>query len=240
VNTNNEDILKKVANFQKGVIHSITPFTTLDFADHLSAIIWFSGCNMRCEYCYNTNIVLDDGKITTDEALNFLKQRVNLIDGVVLSGGEATTFKELPNFAKEVKSLGFDIKLDTNGSNPTMLQKLLEQKLLDFVSLDFKAPSNSHESITHSRLYDNVIQSLELLCKSDIDFEVRTTVHSDLLSIEDIKSMIETLQSIGYTKTYYIQNFQNGCEYLGDIQEQTKPINIEDLQTYFAVEFRNF
>jgi pyruvate formate lyase activating enzyme len=220
----------------QGVIHSITPFSTLDYKDHLSAIIWFGGCNMRCIYCYNKDIVLLEPTITTDQALKFLQSRKNLLDGVVISGGEATIHKELFDFILKVKKLAFDIKLDTNGSNPGLISKLLNLKMVDFISLDFKAPKYSHESITGSKLYDKTIDSLKLLIKSDVRFEVRTTVHSDILSIKDIENINKELKDLNSKAPYFIQNFQNGCQYLGSINEQETPLDLQSLN----INTRNF
>ncbi|MDR0762368.1 MAG: radical SAM protein, partial [Campylobacteraceae bacterium] len=96
-------------------IFDITPFTMLDYPEHLSCIVWFAGCNMRCSYCYNPHIVLGEGNIGIDELLNFLRTRAGRLEGVVLSGGECTLYPELPKLCREIKELGFKIKLDTNG-----------------------------------------------------------------------------------------------------------------------------
>lgn len=91
----------------KKIIYNISPFTLLDFPDKTACILWFAGCNMRCAYCYNPDIVLGKGKKTIKEALNFIKTRKGLLDGVVLSGGECTLYKELPEIAREIKKMGF-------------------------------------------------------------------------------------------------------------------------------------
>jgi pyruvate formate lyase activating enzyme len=120
VNTNSEFSFKN-----DSIIYDITKFTHLDYPDHLAAIIWFSGCNMRCDYCYNKEIVFaKSGSITLREALDFLRSRRGLLDGVVLSGGEATAYELLP-FTQAIKEMGFSIKLDTNGTNFNNLKKLL-------------------------------------------------------------------------------------------------------------------
>ena len=193
---------KEFSSKNAKIIYDITKFTHLDYPDHLAAIIWFSGCNMRCDYCYNKEIVFaKNGAITMQETLDFLSSRVSLLDGVVLSGGEATAY-DLIEFCQAIKEMGFAIKLDTNGTYHNTVKTLLDLHLLDYVALDYKAPQEKFTQITHSRRYDKFSKTLDLLIASDIKFEVRTTVHSDLLSVRDINTIITDLIQRGYTKDY--------------------------------------
>lgn len=189
------------------VIYDLTSFTHLDYPNHLACIVWFSGCNMRCDYCYNKDIVFaKDGKYSYEDILTFLKSRKNLLDGVVLSGGEASSYN-LMEFCKEIKRLGFKIKLDTNGVNFLHVKELLELNLLDYVALDYKAPKNKFTKITHSNKYDEFSKTLDILIHSSIDFEARTTIHNDLLDVDDINEIIIDLSNRGYKGKYYIQEF---------------------------------
>lgn len=202
------------------VIYDISPFSHLDYPDHLSCIVWFSGCNMRCDFCYNADIVFaKGGKYSFHDALEFLKTRVGLLEAVVLSGGEAS-LQELTLFCHKIKELGFKIKLDTNGTNPTQLQKLIDAKILDFIALDYKAPKEKFYAITHSKNFDAFSDSLNLLLASNIEFEVRTTLHADLLDEKDINTIMDDLKKRGYTKTYFIQEFRDTGVNIGNI---TKP-----------------
>lgn len=160
---------------------------------------------MRCAYCYNPDIVLGKGKVSYADALNFLDSRRSLLEGVVLSGGECTLHKDLLWFATEIKKKGFLLKIDTNGSNPAMLESLIEKNLVDYVAIDFKAPCNKYERITKSSLYNSFIQSLNVLQNSSVKFEVRTTVHSALLTQEDVEEMCALLYSKNYQGNYYLQ-----------------------------------
>ena len=199
MNIDKENNLSKDKN-----IYDITKFTHLDYPDHLACIVWFSGCNMRCDFCYNKDIVFaKDGEYSYFDTLEFLKTRVNLLDAVVLSGGEATSHK-LVEFCKQIKKLGFLIKLDTNGTNFNSVKELLELKLLDFVALDYKAPFYKYQDITHSNRYNEFSKTLDLLIQSAINFEVRTTLHNDLLSVDDINIIIKDLTKRGYKNNYYI------------------------------------
>ena len=211
MNTNNEPTLENVnLDFlNKKAIHSFTPFTLLDYPDKSACILWFAGCNMKCDYCYNPEIVFGKGLFYFSEIYSFLKSRKNLLDAVVLSGGECLIHKDIIPFIKLVKSLGFLIKVDTNGSQPKVLEKLIEENLIDYVALDFKGPKEKFFTITKSDLYTQFLSCLELLQASSIPFEIRTTYHSSLLNPEDIAAMQHVLLELGYDKDYYIQNFRN-------------------------------
>lgn len=204
------------------VVYDITKFTHLDYPDHLACIVWFSGCNMRCDYCYNKDIVFaKDGIYSYNDVLDFLKTRVNLLDAVVLSGGEATSH-DLVDFCKQIKELGFLIKLDTNGTNPHAINELLDLNLLDFIALDYKAPKDKFLKITHSNKYDEFSNTLDMLLASPIDFEVRTTLHNDLLNEDDINTIINDLYQRGYKNNYYIQKFLDTKNNIADL---STPIN---------------
>lgn len=200
------------------VIYDLTSFTHLDYPDHLSCIVWFSGCNMRCDYCYNKDIVFaKDGKYSYENILDFLKTRVGLLEAVVLSGGEATTHDLIP-FCRKIKQLGFKIKLDTNGTNFLIVKKLIDEKLLDYVALDYKAPEAKFTQITHSNRYDEFSQTLDFLIKSKLPFEARTTIHNDLLDADDINKIIDDLKKRGYKNSYYIQEFLDTGSNIGNLQ----------------------
>jgi len=203
-------------------IYDITTFTHLDYPDHLSCIVWFCGCNMRCDYCYNKDIVFSkSGNYNFKDVLEFLKTRLGLLDAVVLSGGEATTH-DLVGFCQDIKKLGFKIKLDTNGINYTQIKKLVELDLLDYIALDYKAPQRKFTQITHLNQYDKFSKTLTFLIDFDFDFEVRTTLHNDLLNVNDINTIIQDLVKKGYTKDYYIQKFQDTGSNIANIGLATK------------------
>ena len=221
-------------------IYSITPFTLLDYPHKTACILWFAGCNMRCLYCYNPDIVLGKGKLSFQEVLKFLKTRVNLLDGVVLSGGECTLHKNIIDLILEIKKLGFLVKIDTNGTTPKTLDGLIKEKLIDYVALDFKAPTNKFESITKSNLYSEFFCSLKLLINNNVPFEVRTTLHSSLLIQNDIQKMIDVLEEVNYKGVYYIQNFVNNTKTLTELENSKyNAINLNSLNTKLSVVLRN-
>lgn len=222
-------------------IYDLTPFTLLDYPDNVSAIVWFTGCNFRCDYCYNPDIVFSkEGRITEDEVLDFLKKRVGLLDGVVFCGGEPTFYKNLENFAKKVKNLGFKIKLDTNGTNPNIVQTLLEEKIIDYVALDYKAPEYKFKEITKTNTFDRFEKTLEILINSNIDFEVRTTIHPDLISEDDVNEIILDLYNRGFHKVYYIQNYIHAPN-IGNLGKPSKNFDITKIKKdHINIKFRNF
>ncbi|HSI77140.1 MAG TPA: anaerobic ribonucleoside-triphosphate reductase activating protein [Lunatimonas sp.] len=206
----------------KKPIYSITPFTLLDYPDHTACILWFAGCNMRCGYCYNPEIVTGKGKVSFEKVLTFLEKRKNLLDGVVFSGGECTMHQDLPWYASEVKGLGMKVKIDTNGSRPFMVENLISEKLVDYVALDFKAMPGDFEKVTKSSFFSEFKKSLEILIDNKIQFEVRTTVHSDLISPKVLNQMLSFLDSMGYKGKYFIQHFVKECPTLEELPNSIK------------------
>jgi len=233
VSTNREN-----NSLSANVIYDLTSFTHLDYPNHLSCIVWFSGCNMRCNYCYNKDIVFaKNGKYSYDDILDFLKTRVNLLEAVVLSGGEATSY-DLVLFCRKIKELGFKIKLDTNGTNFLHVKELLELNLLDYIALDYKAPKAKFTQITHSNKFDEFSKTLDFLIGGTIEFEVRTTLHSDLLSVDDINEIIVDLKSRGYKNRYYIQEFLDTGVNIGDIKAPSKKLDRSLLCSDLEITFR--
>jgi len=193
---------------------------------------------MRCSYCYNADIVYaKNGTLSFNDVLDFLKTRIGRLDAVVLSGGEATTH-DLVEFCQEIKKLGFKIKLDTNGTDFLQLKKLIENKLIDYVALDYKAPKNKFQEITKSNKYNTFAMSLSYIIASDINFEVRTTLHSDLLSLEDINEIISDLVDKGYKKNYYIQEFMDTQTNIGNLTAPKKIFDRDKLLNDLDVVFR--
>ena len=144
-------------------------------------------------------------KCNQNEVYNFLKNRIGKLDGVVITGGEPTLQKDLPEFIKKIKDMGFLVKLDTNGSNPDMLKKLIDENIIDYVAMDIKAPIEKYSQIICSKINTkNILKSIEILKKSDIDFEFRTTVVKSQLEVTDFEKIGEMIAG---AKKYYLQKF---------------------------------
>ncbi|HET8964134.1 MAG TPA: anaerobic ribonucleoside-triphosphate reductase activating protein, partial [Chitinophagales bacterium] len=163
-------------------------------------------------------IVRGKGMLSIDDALKFLKSRIDLIDAVVLSGGESTQYSRLGEFIRKIKELGMLVKLDTNGSNPSRIKTLLEEGLLDYVALDFKSMEVDYLRITGSKLFSRFVKTLTILIDSSIAYEVRTTVHTALISNTTLFEMIDFVYAKGYRGNYYIQNFVNNTPTLGRME----------------------
>jgi pyruvate formate lyase activating enzyme len=232
-------VLQRALN--KLPITSITPFTFQDYPEHTACILWFSGCNMACSYCHNPELVKGElAKLPSAQVIEFLESRKGLLEGVVLSGGECMMSAQLPEFARHLKSLGYKVKIDTNGTNPEMLEAMLSEGLIDYVALDYKASSDLFQSITGYDGYAQFEQSLKLLCVSGIALEVRTTMHADLMDEDDINSILKHLESLGFNGIYYLQNF-HAKKTLGNLGLPFNSFNFSRLRKpSFSLNLRGF
>jgi pyruvate formate lyase activating enzyme len=190
-------------------------------------------------YCYNDDIVYSkNGKYDLKEVLLFLKSRVGLLDSVVLSGGEASIHNLIP-LCKTIKRLGFKIKLDTNGSNLRQIRELINLKLIDYIAIDFKATKDKFKKIVGIGIYDNFIKTIKFLIKIDFNFELRTTVNTNLIDEEDINNIILTISKLGYKNIYYLQNFLETSSNIGNISDGKK-INKQLIDSKdLVIQYRN-
>lgn len=213
-------------------LYDITPFTLLDYPDLPAAIFWFAGCNLRCSYCYNPEIVLGRGKISEDDALAFLATRIGLLEGVVLSGGECTLYPRLLPFCRAIKELGFKLKIDTNAMRPDVLKALADEHLIDTVALDYKTTQEHWDELCAGGDEALFWASYDHLQKSGIAFEVRTTVHTGLIDEATLIQMARKLESAGYKGVYALQSFAVGCETLKPVAAENHSVSIERLQLH--------
>ena len=172
-------------------IQGLIKTTLLDYPEHTACIIFTGGCNFRCTYCHNFELLENAlPQISSNEIIEFLKNRKKILEGVVISGGEPCINKDLPEFIEKIKNIGYKIKLDTNGAYPIMLKELLDKNLLDYVAMDIKAPL-CKEKLMPIINVDNIDMeslkmSVEILKNSSVDYEFRTTVTKEQLSIDDL------------------------------------------------------
>lgn len=164
--------------------------TLSDFPGRVAAVAFAVGCNFRCAYCHNAALVNGAGtpsNSTARDVLNLLDRRRGKLDGLVISGGEPTLQRALIPFVRQVKQRGVAVKLDTNGSRPEVLRRLLDEELLDYVAMDVKAPLERYDAVAGARATARAIgRSIELLLCSTVDHEFRTTVVKPLLNGDDI------------------------------------------------------
>jgi len=192
----------KIGGFQK--------VTLLDYPGKIAATIFFAGCNFRCGFCHNPDLVEIKAKskfIPEKEVLAYLKKRQGLLEAVCLGGGEPLLQTDLGKFLAPIKTLDYLIKIDTNGFNFKLLKELIAQKLIDYIAMDIKSGADNYQAVTNSTLdFKNIKESIKVVMSSGLPYEFRTTIlpkFHDLVEIEKIAKMIEGADN------YFLQNFRN-------------------------------
>lgn len=205
------------------IIGGLQKTSLLDFPEKIAAIVFTMGCNFRCGYCHNPELINGEAKI--EEVFEFLKTRQGKLDGVVITGGEPCLQKDLPEFIKQVKELGFAVKLDTNGSFPEMLEKVLPD--LDYVAMDIKAPLEKYSQIVNVDVdTSKILKSIEVLKNGWVDYEFRTTVVKSQLSFEDFEKIGQLIQG---APRYYLQRFE-ASKILDKSLENEKTYSTEEFE----------
>lgn len=182
----------------------------IDYPGKVAAVVFTQGCNFRCGFCHNPDLINIQSKISNKqydvkEIIDFLKTRVGKLDGVVITGGEPLIQPDIEDFIKKVKTLGFYVKLDTNGSSPVKLSQLITNKLIDYIAMDIKGPLAKYGQIC-SYLNTKVIQqSVKIIMESGLPYEFRTTV---LPSYHEIQDFVEVGKLIQNAKLYTVQGFR--------------------------------
>lgn len=183
--------------------------TLLDYPGCVAATVFVGGCNFRCPFCHNGDLVLQSARMqeySREEVLAFLKKRKNVLEGVCVTGGEPTLYRELPDFISQIKDLGYKVKLDTNGSNPEMLSELVQNALIDYVAMDIKAPMDCYHKVCGVTVdMAKIKKSVEFLKEGKVPYEFRTTVVKELHTKEDILKIGKWI--LGAEK-YYLQSYK--------------------------------
>ena len=189
-------------------IHGLQKMTLLDFPGHVACTVFFGGCDLRCPFCHNFELV--DGTaepiMTVEELLSFLNKRQGLLDGVAFTGGEPCLQKDLPELLETIKGMGYKIKLDTNGNHPDMLEKLLELHLVDYVAMDIKNSPEQYARTVGLKEIDltNIRRSVCMLLEDRVDYEFRTTVVEQFHEEKDFEAIGQMIQG---AKRYFLQAF---------------------------------
>lgn len=195
-----------------GKIVHVQPLSLADYPGKLAAVVFFAGCNLRCPFCYNSELVLPERltelrPLSWEALLAELSERIGFLDGVVLTGGEPTLSPELPKLSRALKDRGFWVKLDTNGTNPAVLEKLLREKVLEYVALDIKAPFSRYPEYVGlpeaGKVVEAVRASLAILQRMAPDYEARTTVAPGL-SMPDLFTIAQEIRG---AERYVLQPF---------------------------------
>jgi pyruvate formate lyase activating enzyme len=204
----------KIGGFQKTSL--------LDYPDRISAIVWASGCNFRCPFCYNRKLALGNAELFPEaEILSFLSKRKGLVEGVVVSGGEPLLQDDVVDFIKKIKTMGFLVKVDTNGGFPEKLHELLEQHLVDYIAMDVKAPKEKYHTLTGVAVEMTKIDaSIELIKTKAPAYEFKTTFVPGLLNKEDI---VEIGKWLNGAALYFLQQFKPLAPLLSSPLEQVIP-----------------
>lgn len=199
----------RISGFQK--------MTLLDFPGRVACTIFTFGCNLRCPFCHNASLVLGGAleEHTEEEILSYLEKRKGLLDGVCITGGEPLLQGDIAEFIRKVKSLGYAVKLDTNGSSPEKLKELVLDGLVDYVAMDVKNCLSKYPLTVGIKNFDvtPIKESIEFLVSGKVDFEFRTTIAKELHTIEDIKILSKEISG---AKKYFLQNFVDSGDLIGD------------------------
>ncbi len=175
----------------------------IDFPGKIATVLFTNGCNWNCWYCQNKTILNDTADLT-EEFFEYLASRKGWLDGVVICGGEPTIHSDLPQFCRKIKDLGFAVKLDTNGTNPEMIAKLIGYGVVDYIAMDIKAPPHKLPKMVDSNeRIEKLGESIRLLINSRVDYEFRTTVCPEL-DLDDIFQMASMIRG---AKRYYLQQY---------------------------------
>ena len=191
-------------------IGGLQPVTLLDYPQKLAAIIFTAGCNMRCPFCHNPDLVIPENiekshLLDESELLTYLQKRKKYLDGLVITGGEPTMQPDIIDFCRKVHEMGYAIKLDTNGLMPEVLEKLLEEKLLDYLAMDLKGPVDKYEKFCGIKAdCDKINKSIKIVKDSGLPYEFRSTLVKGLHDKDDVAEMAKAIKG---AKLYYLQNF---------------------------------
>ena len=197
-------------------ISGLQKLTLLDYPGKMACTVFTYGCNFRCGFCHNALLVTEENNdnITEDEFFAFLKKRQGILDGVCISGGEPTLQKDLPEFIAKIKALGYSVKLDTHGSAPLVLKKLIGENLIDYVAMDIKNSPAKYDMTCGCEVDMNAVkESVSIIKQSGINHEFRTTTVREFHEKDDFYDIADW---IGGNSRYYLQHFEDSGTLIGE------------------------
>lgn len=210
------------------IISGFQKMTLLDFPGKVACTVFTGGCNFRCPFCHNALLVTEDYKADFSEAeiLSFLEKRKGLLDGVCITGGEPLLHKDITDFIRKIKDMGYAVKLDTNGSFPDRLKALVNDGLVDYVAMDIKNCMEKYALTSGSddSILPKIEESIDFLLSGKVDYEFRTTVVKEFHSINDIVAAAERIKG---AKRYFLQYFEDSG---GLISEGLSPVDRETME----------
>lgn len=209
-------------------IAGLVKTSLIDYPGNIAAVVFTQGCNIRCGFCHNPDLleISSPGVIDEKTFFDYLESRKNILDGVVITGGEPTLQADLETFIKKIKELGFLVKLDTNGTNFTVLENLVKKDLIDYVAMDIKGPLEKYETICGPVNKQNIKKSIEFLINGQVEYEFRTTVLPHYHSEEDFNEIGILLRG---AKKYVLQGFRPEITFDRTLAK-TKPFTREELE----------
>lgn len=213
-------------------IVGLQKLTLLDYPGRVACTVFLQGCNFKCPFCYNSSLIdsTDNNFLSTNDFFDFLDKRKKVLDGVAITGGEPLLNPSIKDFIKKIKEKGFLVKLDTNGSNPSLLKELIEENLVDYVAMDIKNTFEKYPLTTSVNVeIENIKNSIFLLINSSIDYEFRTTVVKEFHNVEDFKLIGNQIKG---AKNYYLQSYQ---EKDSVISKNLHPLSKDELQACLKV-----
>ena len=187
------------------LIQGLQKLTLLDFPGHVACTVFLGGCDFRCPFCHNSSLIAGGEAVMDDEALlAFLKKRQGLLDGVAFTGGEPLLRRDLAPLLREIRALGFAVKMDTNGNHPDVLKTLVGEGLIDYVAMDIKNSPEKYAATIGLETFDTaaVAESLAFLKTGVVDYELRTTAVAEYHTDEDFRAMAKRIEG---AKRYFIQ-----------------------------------
>lgn len=212
-------------------IRGLQKTSLIDYSPYTVSVIFTGGCNFKCPFCHNPELVLrykELPEIKPTDILKLLSEKKQWIDGVCISGGEPCMQKDLPDFIKALKELNLLVKLDTNGSFPDILRYLIENKLLDYIAMDIKAPLEKYDKLAGVEVNkEKIKKSIEIIKNSGIDYEFRTTAVPGLIRKKEIFKIAKWLKN---SKRFCIQQFQSNVALVSKEFEKLEPYKQEELQ----------
>lgn len=219
-------------------ISGFTKLTLIDYPKKLACIIFTQGCNYKCTFCQNSGLIpcSKEELINHEEIFEYIEKRKNILEGVVISGGEPTIQPGLIPFIKKIKEHGLAVKLDTNGSNPEIIKKLLDMKLVDYIAMDVKNIFDEYQWVVNLKKVDvnKIKKSIDIIKSSDVAHEFRTTI---MKNYHDVDKLSKICEYLGKDEKYFLQNFEDSEMVL---DKSLVSFSIEKLKSIQEILNKNF
>jgi len=211
-----------------------------DWDGKVSSVIFLPHCNLRCPFCYNKSLVLHPEEMPTIAFVrveNYLEANQKWIDGIVITGGEPTLHKDLPLLCEKIKKTGFEVKVDTNGTNPKVISRLMERRLVDSVAMDVKAPLNKEKysaacGLNATPFLKRISETIKILLADAVEYEFRTTLAPTLHRLEDVEGICRAVKGC---KKYALQNFKSEVETIDPKYRNLKPFSKKQMEDFLRI-----